>query len=560
MPRLLPLILFVLARCCFADGYLLFSNEFSDYRAPLPGADQNFRAVLFLFVGANGALSPLEPPTNFRSTAPYLNPVTVRVPGKSPGDTVTVLMRAYDGDEIYSEGIVITVRLGTKSDPGSLYGMQTGGISFGFRGFWQSLYPPIYIDPFFVPNPNDAFISLQEVTGLLVDRAEKIIVAGNYPSYAYPFHARVVRLTRNGSIDQSFKTILAPASQITQAKLDPNEKIILAGYFPTDDGTADRLIRLLPNGARDLSFASSITQQVTQLMIEQTGSMLVGTTISNKATLYRLTSSGTVDADFAVNEFGNAGAFTAIHGIAQPETNSYWIGGDFSSVNGEATGSLVRLDRNGGLLRNPDFPLVLGRVVALVSNLFGGDQLTINGTNGGTLARIVGTNVLWDQQALYYVTLNTNQRFFPEITQIQESGAGPVIYTKQFVSGGPAVVFAQRPFPSLNGRIDQVVMQSTNLIVAGTFSTWPTIGPSTDSPGLLHGLARLTPYPIIASNPINRIKIYDDFLLLFPKWGWNFEFQYSSDLKNWVTNPNGIRDTNLTEKARFYRVKPQAPQ
>lgn len=106
-------------------GQLYFSNQVgSEVNAPVlrpdgTGAGAGVKAQLFL-VGSGGLLTALEPVTTFRTSTPaafYVTPVTVTVPNAGAGTTVTVRMRAWDGDSyetatVRGESNNVTVTLG----------------------------------------------------------------------------------------------------------------------------------------------------------------------------------------------------------------------------------------------------------------------------------------------------------------------------------------------------------------------------------------------------------------------------------------------------------------
>jgi hypothetical protein len=60
-----------------------------------------------------------------------------------------------------------------------------------------------------------------------------------------------------------------------------------------------------------------------------------------------------------------------------------------------------------------------------------------------------------------------------------------------------------------------------------------------------------------ADNQLLGVDLHEDFLLLRPRRAWKEEFEYSEDLQTWHLIPDYIRDTNVTKRARFYRIKPR---
>jgi hypothetical protein len=92
----------------FGQGTILFNNRTGNIDAPVKradgtGAGAGVTAQLFLVTGAAGSetYTALSPTTTFRTTSPaaafYVNQVSVGVPTVAPGQSATVVMRAWEG-------------------------------------------------------------------------------------------------------------------------------------------------------------------------------------------------------------------------------------------------------------------------------------------------------------------------------------------------------------------------------------------------------------------------------------------------------------------------------
>src|SRR5690606_237093 len=82
-----------------------------------------------------------------------------------------------------------------------------------------------------------------------------IVIGGDFTSYNGASVKNIAMLNSNGSINPSFVTGTGFNNVVYDVAMQPDGKIIVAGAFSTYKGvTANRLIRLLPNGDKDPNF------------------------------------------------------------------------------------------------------------------------------------------------------------------------------------------------------------------------------------------------------------------------------------------------------------------
>lgn len=99
-------------------------------------------------------------------------------------------------------------------------------------------------DPAFVPQFPDRFA--RAIVKTLPDG--KLLVSQN--------RVELRRLLPNGQVDSSFATAFAEETTPLMAELAPDGRVLLAAYFfPNPNTVVTRLVRLVPNGERDSSFA-----------------------------------------------------------------------------------------------------------------------------------------------------------------------------------------------------------------------------------------------------------------------------------------------------------------
>jgi hypothetical protein len=121
---LVTLTAVLISASTFGQGTILFNNRTGPIDAPVSrqdgtGAGAGVTAQLFLSSG--GTFTALTPSTTFRTTSAaaafYVTQATVSVPGIAPGQSATVVMRAWEGASydsalVKGESNPVTVTLG----------------------------------------------------------------------------------------------------------------------------------------------------------------------------------------------------------------------------------------------------------------------------------------------------------------------------------------------------------------------------------------------------------------------------------------------------------------
>jgi uncharacterized delta-60 repeat protein len=239
----------------------------------------------------------------------------------------------------------------------------------------------------------------------------KIIAVGGYSNYSGSAVANIIRLNTNGTRDTSFNVGTGTNAVATNAIIEPStNKVIVVGNFTTYNGSSNtRIVRINTDGTRDTSFVSGTgfnqsVNSTTHLSIESDGKIYVGggffatyngTTVNSFA---RINSSGSLDTTFTYTSSTSAAGFSnTVRSIFISGSNIYFAGGytsyrpilnivrintdgtrdtsfligeglssqanavklqsdgkiivagQFSSYNGVATTSLIRLNTNGTL-------------------------------------------------------------------------------------------------------------------------------------------------------------------------------------------------------------------
>lgn len=195
------------------------------------------------------------------------------------------------------------------------------------------------------------------VNSVLVQTNGKIIIAGGFTSYNGTPRNRVARLNADGSVDASFNPGSAADGTVITAALQADGKLIIAGNFTSYAGVArNRIARLHSDGSLDLSFdpASGPNDHVSQLLVQPDGKVLLAGTFTTfdgapAAQLTRLHSNGVRDGSFSTGSgFGGPGGATAaVRALALLPNGKLMVGGYFNSYNGSVAEGLARLNTNG---------------------------------------------------------------------------------------------------------------------------------------------------------------------------------------------------------------------
>ena len=200
------------------------------------------------------------------------------------------------------------------------------------------------------------------VNSIVLQPDGKILVGGEFTVYNGIPVNRLMRLNSDGGIDNSFDLGTGfPFGAVNSIVMQPDGKILVGGTFSSYNGaSSSRIVRLLPNGDKDLTFSSNITSgsSVTAMVLQPDGKIIIGgefTTFTgsvNRFKIARLNEDGTLDLTFNPGSSIGTGGLTSF--ALQPD-GKLFIAGSFTSYNGTARNRIARVHTNGSLdmLFNP---------------------------------------------------------------------------------------------------------------------------------------------------------------------------------------------------------------
>lgn len=217
----------------------------------------------------------------------------------------------------------------------------------------------------------------------------KIILAGNFTKYNETTSNRIVRILPDGAIDDTFNIGSGFNSQVYTMALQTDGKVIVAGNFTqyNNDKSVIRIVRLLPNGSRDLTFNVGIGADaiIETLLIQPDGKILVGgrfNTFNGRSTsrLVRLNPDGSIDTSFNIG----TGFDKFIYAIALQSDQKIIVGGSFLTYNSVSQKRIIRLNPNGSLDTTYDSAIGFSKGEVHSILVQPDDRILVGGTFSGT--------------------------------------------------------------------------------------------------------------------------------------------------------------------------------
>lgn len=182
----------------------------------------------------------------------------------------------------------------------------------------------------------------------------KVLIAGGFTTVGGAARQGLARLESNGAVDLSFDAGAAPGSGIAALALQPDGKLLVAGWFTSFNGVPRaRIARVEANGALDLSFdplAGVGNYNVDCLALQPDGAILLGGEFTSvggavRHRIARLKPSGQLDTSFQPSP----GADWVVREIALTPSGKILISGPFTRYNGVLRGGIARINSDGSL-------------------------------------------------------------------------------------------------------------------------------------------------------------------------------------------------------------------
>ncbi len=253
----------------------------------------------------------------------------------------------------------------------------------------------------------------------------RLIVGGRFTTFGGTARSGVARLNADGSLDTSFDpgTGVSGTSGVNEVLVQPDGRILLAGFFNSYDGTLQPgLVRVNTDGSLDTGFVTGLGVArgnfAQSIALQPDGQIIVGGNFirfngAAAGGIVRLNTDGSTDTTFNAGT-GASGRTDVVYALAVQADGKIVVGGDFDVFDAVAGVGIVRLnadgsvdttfDTNGGVGSSYVYNLALQPDGGI---LLAGNFVTVGGVTSPGVARLDtnGTNESED-----VVTISTDTR------------------------------------------------------------------------------------------------------------------------------------------------------
>ncbi|MCB9250873.1 MAG: T9SS type A sorting domain-containing protein [Flavobacteriales bacterium] len=323
------------------------------------------------------------------------------------------------------------------------------------------------------------------INELIIQPDDKVIVAGMFKNFKGKAAGRIIRMQPNGGIDSTWIRSAGGAdSDIRGMALQPDGKVLVGGIFSMYDGmTANRLVRLNSDGSIDTTFevdsgpnneVQGITANNNRAVIRGFFNTYQGTLVPSFAVIKM---NGSLDNSFNLP----SESFLFINDFHILSNDKLYLGGNFTTYNGQTVNRIVRLNQDGSI--DTTFKTGSG-LNGAVRRLFvqnNGDVLvagTFTSYKGASVSGLIRLQPNGDRDT----SLNAAVPSLATIDAITTDASGRIymagsdagkLFLKRLLPNGSEDTGFNISGTGFNGNITQLAHQSNNkLIVTGFFSLY----------------------------------------------------------------------------------------
>ncbi|MBI1842870.1 MAG: PKD domain-containing protein, partial [Verrucomicrobia bacterium] len=262
-------------------------------------------------------------------------------------DRPGIALISQDGDletpfdpGIGSEGVPVRA-IGVQSDGYVVVGGDFTRFDGQTRLRIARLDPKGFIDPTFGPSLDGS------VSAIAIQPDGKILVGGTFSNLnATPFSS-LARLNPDGTVDPTFTPGKGVKGTTLALAIQPDGMILVGGRFTAFDTVAvTNLVRLNPDGTFDPTFnqGSGPNDVVRALGVHRLGKIYVGGSFTSfngqpRNRFLRLRSDGSLDNQFDIGSCADA----TVRALNVAASSAVYIGGEFSTIDGEARPRFARI-------------------------------------------------------------------------------------------------------------------------------------------------------------------------------------------------------------------------
>lgn len=227
------------------------------------------------------------------------------------------------------------------------------------------------------------------VTCVALQPDGKILIGGAFTTFNNQRANHIARLNSDGSLDTSFDVGTGANESVSVIVAQPDGKVLLSGYFNSFNGVStgyERVMRLNSDGSIDNSFALGNLPGLA-IALQPDGKVLG----AGSGGIMRAQTDGTIDSTFNA-QF--TGSYPFLFNIALQPDGKVLIVGSFDHVGGQVAYGVARLNADGSV--DPTFnagtgPDTVPQGVALEPDgkvLISGSFSSFNGTAANSLVRL----------------------------------------------------------------------------------------------------------------------------------------------------------------------------
>jgi uncharacterized delta-60 repeat protein len=183
------------------------------------------------------------------------------------------------------------------------------------------------------------------IYAIAVQSNGRIIIGGNFTSYAGTARTNIARINSNGTIDATFNPGGGPDSDINTIGLQSDGKVIAGGDFTTFDGLSkEYMVRLQTNGALDATFLAEPNQAIYTVAVQADDRIVIGGDFESvnstpRRYLARLQSNGSLDATFDSSTTSD----NTVESVALQADGRIMAGGWFSTMSNVSRSRVARV-------------------------------------------------------------------------------------------------------------------------------------------------------------------------------------------------------------------------
>ncbi len=192
------------------------------------------------------------------------------------------------------------------------------------------------------------------VMAISVQDDEKVLVGGRFYNFNDNQQLSLIRLISNGTPDPLFSIGSGFNDLVADIIIQPDGQILVSGWFYEYNGITSRgIIRLNENGTIDHSFTpdSALTQEINTISLQENGKIIIGGWFStnnwvSRRSLGRLNSDGSFDNSFLSATSSIDGSVGDIYLL---DDGRFYICGAFTALNGVIRRGIALLNSDGTL-------------------------------------------------------------------------------------------------------------------------------------------------------------------------------------------------------------------